>query len=100
MATAGTYRARDMRDRDEPTAFVAAWTTTPANFDVVLSDPEASGSRGRPSMGVYVGTAGHLDIEDLHGTATTLSNVPVGFHRMQITYLASSSTAQDVVVYY
>lgn len=89
--------ARDLRDRDEPVGFVSAWTNTPATFSVTANDPEGD---GRPSHGVWVGVAGTLVVTDLYGTQTTLSAVPVGYHRMQITELDATSTAQNVVVGY
>lgn len=49
--------------------------------------------------GVYVGTSGHLKVDMAGGTAVTFSNLPVGFHPMNITKIyQTGSTAAGLVL--
>ena len=83
-----------------------AWTSSPANYDILASDPYkgnlpglAAPSEGRPCRRLIAGSTGNLVITGLDGVNVTL---PVSFagqvFDLQATNLVNTSTATNVVV--
>lgn len=89
-------RAREIREQQSSAEYAAAWTTTPADYDIRGGDPAG---QDRVCRAVYVGTTGTIVATNLQGTDITFTGVPAGaILPIQATDLKSGSTAQNVVV--
>ncbi|MEI9950798.1 MAG: hypothetical protein WDO74_17915 [Pseudomonadota bacterium] len=83
-----------------------AWTTSPALYDIIASDPYkgnlpglAAPSEGRPCRRIIVLTSGTLVFTGLDGVDVTTPSLPSGFVLdVQATALKAASTAQNVLV--
>jgi len=83
-----------------------AWTSSPANYDILASDPYkgnlpglAAPSEGRPCRRLIVLTAGTLVLTGLDGVDVTTPSLPTGFVLdIQAIGLKAASTAQGVIV--
>lgn len=88
--------------------YATAWTTTPANYDILANDPgklRAIGlgmpSEGRPCRWITCGVAGTIVVTRIDGVNVTLDATQVGqtFY-VQAIALVNTSTAQKVSVYW
>jgi len=83
-----------------------AWTTVPALYDILASDPYkgrlpglAAPGEGRPCRRIIVLTAGTLVLTGLDDVDVTTPSLPAGFVLdVQAIALKAASTAQNVLV--
>jgi hypothetical protein len=83
--------------------FKSAWTTTPADYDIIANGPEyTAGYSGRMCKRIYAGKAGTLVITPIEGaTANRTIIVAAGtWVDVEAIALGAASTAQDVSIYW
>ena len=88
---------------DAPEYYLTAWTSTPADYNCVANGPNGATGAAKAACGAMVGVSGTLVVTRRDGTDVTIPASilqPGKYWRGQIAALKSTSTAQDVMLFW